>query len=406
MPLFERAILATSKEMSRLHRRIFLQGALSSVSGILFGCEGGAEKSASGPCSSAFAGGEQVAEVPFAGEDPVAFGTPIGAGLDGRLYTDLSKLAPDELITPNELFYIRTRYPDLLDPGADWAIDVSGLVAAPVALSLADISPLVKPMGAHLLECSGNTSGGKFGLLSACEWDGAPLSDVLAAVGVRPEATRVLVSGFDNHSQPSAGGHSTPGASWIFSFDQLEAAGAFLATKMNGEPLPNDHGAPVRLFVPGWFGCTCIKWVNQIVLVDDTAPATSQMQEFASRTHQNGVPALAADYSPAKIQQAAMPIRIEKWNVGGSVLYRVVGIAWGGDVPTDDLQIAFDDGAWEPVEMCPPHTQNATWTLWTFAWKPAQPGTFTIALRVADPSVPQIRLDAGWYERSVSIDEV
>lgn len=392
--------------LERWNRRTFLQGAAASVGGIVFGCGSDDAKPPRTHCADAFAGGNQLGELPFVDEDPATFGTAIGDGLDGRLYTDLSGLGPDTLITPNELFYIRTRRPDLLDLTLPWKIDVSGLVDTPLSLSLSDIAPLVKPMGPHLLECSGNTNGGQFGLLSACEWSGAPMSDVFALLGIRPEATRVVVSGFDQHSQPSAGGHSTPGASWSFTFAELEAAGAFLATEMNGEPLPPDHSAPIRLFVPGWFGCTCIKWVNELVLVDDTAPATGQMQEFASRTHQNGVPALAADYAPAKIQQAAMPVRIEKWNVNGAVLYRVVGILWGGDAPTNKLQITFGDGKWHPVEVCPPHTQNATWTLWSHSWRPAQPGTFTISLRVDDPKVPQIRLDSGWYERKVTIDEV
>jgi DMSO/TMAO reductase YedYZ molybdopterin-dependent catalytic subunit len=396
--------------LERLNRRTFLQGALASAGGLVLGCGGGGGGGGDDPgptpqCPNPFAGGQQVGEVAFANEDPVAFGTPIGEGLDGRLFYDLSQLTPDALITPSELFYVRTRRSDLLDPAVPWQIDVSGLVDAHRSLLLSDIEPLVEPMGVQLLECSGNTRGSKFGLLSACEWSGAPMADVLARVGVRAEATRVLVSGFDEYSQPSAGG-STPGASWIFTFAELEAAGAFLATVMNGAPLPPDHGAPVRLFVPGWFGCTCIKWVNQIVLVDDAAPSTSQMREFAARTHQVGVPALAADYRPAKIQQAAMPVRIEKWNVSGALLYRVVGILWGGDAPTGRLQINFGDGEWHPVEVCPPHVQNATWTLWSFAWQPTQTGTFTISLRVDDPNVPQIRLDSGWYDRVVTIDEV
>jgi DMSO/TMAO reductase YedYZ molybdopterin-dependent catalytic subunit len=388
-----------------LARRAFLRGTLASASGMLLGCGNEPDDSSSGPCDARFAGGQLIEEVPFANEDPVVFGTKLGEGLDGRLYTDLALLSPDSLITPNELFYIRTFRPDLLDPSATWNVQVSGLVASPVSLSLADLEPHVQPMGVQLLECSGNSSGGKFGLLSACEWDGAPVSAVLATLGPKPEATQLLVSGFDQHSQPSAGGHSTPGASWIFPLAELEKAGAFLATRMNGEPLPPDHGFPVRLFVPGWFGCTAIKWVNELVLVDDSAPATGQMMEFASRTHQDGVPALASEYRPAKIQQAAMPVRVEKWRVDGQLLYRIVGIAWGGDAPTDRLQIGFHDGEWHPVEMCPPHSQNATWSLWTFAWQPEQPGSYTLSLRVDDPSVPQIRLDSGWYDRRVSIDE-
>jgi DMSO/TMAO reductase YedYZ molybdopterin-dependent catalytic subunit len=382
---------------------------LASGGALLLGCS--RDESVRGhtsSCGDAFSDGEQVSEIPFVGEDSVAFGTPLGEGLDGRVYTDLSKLGPDTLVTPNELFYVRTRYPDLLEPSTPWKVDVSGLVDAPVSLALGDLEAMKQPMGVHLLECSGNSSGGKFGLLSAAEWAGAPLADVLATLGVRAEATRLLVSGFDSHSQPSAGGHSTPGASWILALPDIEERGAFLALEMNGEPLPPDHGAPVRLFVPGWFGCSCIKWVNELVLVDDSAPATSQMQEFAARTHQNGVPALAADYRAPKIQQAAMPVRIEKWNVDGQVLYRVVGILWGGDAPTgtDRLQIAFGDGDWRAVHVCPPHTQNATWTLWSHAWKPTRTGTFTLSMRVDDPSVPQIRLDSGWYARQVAIDEV
>jgi DMSO/TMAO reductase YedYZ molybdopterin-dependent catalytic subunit len=109
----------------------------------------------------------------------------------------------------------------------------------------------------------------------------ARMSEVLALLGPLPGASRVLVAGFDDHSQPSQA--SVAGASWIFTFEQLTRAGAFLATHMNGAPLALDHGAPVRLFVPGWYGCACIKWVNEIRLVGENEPATSQMQEFAAR---------------------------------------------------------------------------------------------------------------------------
>jgi DMSO/TMAO reductase YedYZ molybdopterin-dependent catalytic subunit len=92
----------------------------------------------------------------------------------------------------------------------------------------------------------------------------------------------------------------------VFSFDDLERSGAFLATHMSGEPLSLDHGAPVRLIVPGWYGCACIKWVNEPRYVGVEEPATSQMTEFASRTHQDGAPELARDFLPAEIDVAAM----------------------------------------------------------------------------------------------------
>lgn len=359
-----------------------------------------------GSCEDPFAGAELLGVLGFVGEDDVPLETELGQGWDGRLYTDLGVLEAGALVVPNESFYVRTFYPDLLVPPDPWVISVSGL-ATPAQLALPDLLELAQPLGALLLECSGNHKGGGFGLLSAAEWAGVPFAEVLAMIDVSPEATGVLVSGFDQHSVPSVNGHSTPGASWVFRFEDLAAAGAFLATEMNGAPLPPHHGAPVRLFVPNWYGCCCIKWVDQIVLVDDTEPATSQMQEFASRTHQVGTPALAKDYLPATIDQAAMPVRVEKWRLpNGQLLHRVVGILWGGYAVTDALQIRFGGGPWSPVEVCPPHAQNQTWTLWTTPWAPAQPGVYAIRLRVDDPGVVTKRLDLGYYERAIRVDEV
>src|SRR5438094_1357751 len=135
---------------------------------------------------------------------------------------------------------------------------------------------------------------------------------------------------------------SGPGGSGIFPWDGLESARAFLATSMNGESLPEDHGAPVRLLVPRWYGCACIKWVNEIILVKDDVDATSQMQEYATRTNQAGVPLLTREYKAALIEHAAMPIRVEKWRVQGRTQYRVVGILRGGSRPVDVLEIPFN----------------------------------------------------------------
>jgi DMSO/TMAO reductase YedYZ molybdopterin-dependent catalytic subunit len=215
-------------------------------------------------------------------------------------------------------------------------------------------------------------------------------------------ATRLLVSGFDEYSQPSS--RSTPGASWIFSFDELDRTKAFLATELNGVPLPADHGAPVRLIVPGWYGCTCIKWVNELRFVGDDEPATSQMREFASRTHQSGTPELARDYKPAEIDLAAMPIRVEKWRVSGAIRYRVVGIQWGGVARTDRLEIRFGDGSWEPV--CMANLTAAPWALWEHPWQPTATGNYAITLRTTDPSIRTRRLDTGYYLREVAIEQI
>ena len=138
------------------------------------------------------------------------------------------------------------------------------------------------PWATHLVECSGNHRNGHFGLISVAQWSGVPVSKVVAKLTIRRQATRVLISGLERYSQPRL--DSLPQTSWIFSFEQLEATGAFFATGMNGSPLRKDHGYPIRLIVPGWYACTCIKWVDQIVLVDDTAAATHLMRDGQIRT--------------------------------------------------------------------------------------------------------------------------
>lgn len=274
----------------------------------------------------------------------------------------------------------------------------------PVNLAIESLKKTAKPMGAHLMECAGNVRQARFGLLSVAGWAGIRVAEILDRAKAKSSLGRVLISGFDSYAHESR--TSVPGASWVFTREQLEKAGAFLATELNSQPLPRDHGAPVRLVVPGWYGCTCIKWVNEIAFVGEDAESTSQMREYASRTAQKGVPELAKDFEPAVIEQAAMPIRIEKWNVSGKINYRVVGIAWGGTQSVKVLLIRFNpEEDYVPVDNFR-QTKNDPWTLWTHSWSPKAPGTYAIRLSVKEPAVQARRLDSGYYVRSVEITEV
>jgi DMSO/TMAO reductase YedYZ molybdopterin-dependent catalytic subunit len=395
---------------AKIPRRRLLASGLGMSGSLLVGCgsEHGRHTSASAPPTDDLTTrGTLLGTAPFVGETDTPLDAAFNHDLDGRLYTDLSALEPDALLVPNEDFYIRTRYPDLLVPPDPWTIKVGGLVGTERAIALPDLASLEAAQGTVLLECSGNARGAAFGLLSSADWSGIPLAAVLAELDVDAAATRVLVSGFDQYSELSADNQSQPGASWVFTFEDIARTGAFLATGMNGEALPPDHGAPVRLIVPGWYGCTCIKWVNEIDLVDDTEPSTAQMREFAGRTMQNGTPDLARDFIPAEIDVAALPIRVEKWLLDGAVVYRVVGIVWGGSVAASALEIRFGDaGAWQPVTDYTPPRDLETWSLWTTRWQPPAPGDYGIVLRVAAPVLRTRRLDAAYYLREVAIDEV
>jgi DMSO/TMAO reductase YedYZ molybdopterin-dependent catalytic subunit len=350
--------------------------------------------------------GRQIGTVPIGRLDrrPPPFDRLLGAGLNARLFTDLSTLTSTSPVTPNGRFFIRTSCPPALPARDDWWIRVGGLVREPRTIRLASLSNLVRPVGTHVLECSGNADPTNFGLMSEARWEGVPLASFLDRLGSLARAHRVLVSGAD-YEDPTP--TSLPGASWIFRREELESAGAFLALRMNGVALPRDHGFPIRLVVPGWYGAACIKWVNQIDFVDDDAPTTSQMREFAARTHQNGVPAVARDYAPAEIDHAALPVRVEKWLTRDRLVYRIVGILWGGSRPTNRLVIRLGENMpFVPVSDCPLQASTSQWTVWTHLWRPEAPGMYRVALRIDDPSLRTRRLDRAFYAREVQIEEV
>ena len=332
------------------------------------------------------------------GSRPAPLGRLLGNGLDARQFNDLSTIQPDDpatLVTANERFYIRTAAPGDTAPAL-------GFLRRGPGVDLAALEKEAVHVGPWVMECAGNGDPANFGLLSAAAWEGLPLPAILDRMAKPAPGARVLVSGVDD---PGPSRTSTPGASWIFTRDQLERA--VLATRMNGEALPRHHGAPARLIVPGWYGCACMKWVDRIAFVADAAEATSQMQEFAARTHQTGVPKLAKEYQAAAIDTAAIPVRVEKWAVNGRIEYRIIGILWGGTKPTGALSIRFKAGGpWTKVDHCETPASTLTWSTWTHTWRPVAAGRYDIVLRVDDPTIRTRRLDLFYYVREIDVAEV
>ena len=395
-------------------RRRFLRTAIAAVSGYALGdlLPARAEEArATDGVSATFdavSAGQPLGLVPFSEEGAEALEIMAGEGLDGRLFTDLTWLGPGTLETPLQRFFVRTAAPARLPPVDGWALRLGGRVEKESRMSLAELKGLgVGPAALHAVECSGNGRVMHFGMLSSARFAGVPVAQVLKRTRPAGGATRVLISGFDEHNATSA--NSVAGASWVFTPAQLESA--LLVTAMNGVPLPLDHGAPVRLLVPGWYGCTCIKWVDELRWVGEDEPATSQMREFAARTHQDGEPVLARDYKPAAMDQAAVPVRMEKWKVGGKLVYRIVGVTWGGAKPSSRLALRCvpklpSDERFSVVSECGPRGPGRPWALWSALWQPATAGTYAIQLLVNEPDAVQKRLKTGFYTRTVKITEV
>ena len=349
-------------------------------------------------------GGRFVRNVPlgrFDGRPAPPFHVLMGSGLDARRFVDLSSIDEDRLATPTGMFFVRTSAGTRL-PGNP-AIQIGG-IRSPQTLTLDALAPMVQDLGTHLIECAGNTDPANFGLMSAARWDGVPMPALLDRLRAPADKRRIQITG----SEPEGGSarSSVRGASWIFHRDDLQRTGAFLATRMNGAELPADNGGPLRLVVPGWYGCTCIKWISRIDFVANNARATSQMIEFARRTHQDRQPDLAAEYAAPVIDLAAVPVRVEQWTVDGHPVYRVVGIVWGGDKPSTSLAIRFRrDEPFVQVSDYRPPASTTTWSMWSHVWSPSAAGVYRIALR-GDESLRSRRLDIFFYLREVRIEDV
>jgi DMSO/TMAO reductase YedYZ molybdopterin-dependent catalytic subunit len=355
------------------------------------------------------------------------FGVNSHGGHGARLCTDLATLlTPEGRVTPADQFFIRTEYPDLLRAPADWKIKLHGAVKAPSNVSLKSLEDSVESKGSVLLECSGNAAELKFGLLSVGDWAGIPIEKIIKLAQPTDKAKAIYINGFDDDSHlpdlgPPYHTHSYPTCNWIFPIEQLVNAGAFLATQLNGAPLPKDHGAPVRLVIPGWYGCCEVKWVNEIKFVDNDQKATWQMLEFSHRTNQKTHrdprfyhplgPEMARDYRPATIDQTATPVRVEQWRLDGKIVYRIVGITWGGlhsrsEKFTIGLRLPRHQPLVGPVDFCKATTSNSQYGIWTHTFTAPQKGYCRIQVRLADSSVPNRRLKHGEYDRGVFIPDV
>jgi DMSO/TMAO reductase YedYZ molybdopterin-dependent catalytic subunit len=293
-------------------------------------------------------------------------------------------------------------------------------------------------------------------MMSAARFSGVTVESVLRAgkLGFALDLAKsiatayVKISGVDYPAPSPTLGSDGRGnrMGYIFRVGDLIHYGALLVTEMNGAPLPSNHGAPVRLVLPRWYGCTCIKWLNEIALVSGSERATPQMEEFAGRTGQpdhivaamtrqrgtdrrnpmgrdpkaaylaydDRTETFAADqYRPALMHRAATPIRVERYVDGAQVHLRIIGISWGvrdGDTRPLLLRFRSAEGSrtadLEPVSECNGSAAaGATWSFWTFDWTPpvlSAPTVWAIQPRLTFSSPS--RLDSGYYDRYFQLD--
>ncbi|WPP32970.1 sulfite oxidase [Streptomyces sp. CL7] len=265
-------------------------------------------------------------------------------------------------LTPNADFYrVDTA---LVAPRIDasaWRLRVHGKgVARPRTLTFADL--LDRPLVERdiTLTCVSNEVGGPYA--GNARWTGVRLADLLAECGVRPPsrggpADQLVARSVDGMTL------GTPVE------DVMDGRDALLAVGMNGEPLPFDHGFPVRMVVPGLYGyVSACKWVAEIELTTfDAYDAYWVRRGWARR-------------APVKTQSRIDTPRPFARPSAGMVM--VAGVAWAQHRGIDKVEVRVDDGPWRPARLAAEDSRD-TWRQWSFPWK-AEPGTHTLTVRATD----------------------
>jgi DMSO/TMAO reductase YedYZ molybdopterin-dependent catalytic subunit len=336
-----------------------------------------------------------------------------GVGLDELALATRNHGMPLEAlrydVTPPGLHYVLTHYDiPAVDP-ASWRLDVGGAVARPLSLSLAELQRRPAVTSRVLLECAGNGRArfeprpvSQPWLLEAvgtAEWTGTPLAPLLEEAGLSPDAVDVVFTGADHGVER---GVEQDYARGLPLADALRPE-TLLVWAMNGAPLPPQHGAPLRLVVPGWYGMTQVKWLARIEVV--TEPFAGFQNATAYRlkvdADEDGEP-VTRIRPRALLAPPGWPdfMTRERYLRSGPVV--LTGRAWSGRAPVTRVEVSTDGGTtWDDAALAAADpAQPFAWRAWSYEWT-ATPGRFELLARATDADGSQ-PVEAEWNRQGMA----
>lgn len=309
----------------------------------------------------------------------------------------------DSWLTPNDAFFVRQHLPRPKVEESTYRLALTGKVSKELQLTTADLLKLSQHTVPATLECTGNARGffrprvpgiqWMRGAIGNAEWTGPRLSDVLKLAGADLNAAYVTVNGAD------AGPAKTP--DFIRSFPMKKALhpATLLALKMNREPIPDIHGFPVRLVVPGWDGTSWVKWVISLSVAD--APNNGFFMNPAYRFPKHPL-APGTPVDPADLQVIeGMPVKSFIMSPSDGQRIKLAptslsGIAWAGEERIVRVEISTDSGRhWRDAQLSQQDLPFA-WRLWTFHWAPPEEGYYTVLSRATDSAGRMQPMAATW----------
>jgi sulfane dehydrogenase subunit SoxC len=306
-------------------------------------------------------------------------------------------------ITPAGLHYLLIHYDIPVVDATAWRLRVDGNVERPLTLSLDDLRARPAETRAVTLECAGN---GRARLeprpisqpwlteaVGTAEWTGTPLRPLLEEAGLGAATIEILFRGLDRGIEG--------GVEQLYerSLPLAEAVGpdALLAYAMNGEPLPAQHGFPLRLVIAGWYGMAHVKWLDAIVALTEPFDGYQQTTGYRMYAADGEAGELVTRMVPRSLTvPPGIPDFLTRERFVDAGPCRLEGRAWSGWAPITRVEVSVDGGAtWDEAQLDTPLGDRA-WRGWTYAWDAAAPGSHVISSRATDADGRTQPVDPAW----------
>ena len=352
-------------------------------------------------------------------ESPPRFPGPGAGGVEpnNRFYREEIALAlrnrgmPLEMltepITPAGLHYLLVHFDIPEVYGEVWRLHIGGLTDNPLSLSLEELQERPAVSVPVTLECAGNgrallsprplSQPWLYEGVSTAEWTGTPLAPLLAEAGLQDEVQELVFTGMDEGVQ----GDERQYYQRSLTLAQATADEVLLAWAMNGEPIPPQHGYPLRLVVPGWYGMTSVKWLYSIEAIAGHFDGY-QMERTYRYSHGPDDP--GEPVTTIRVRSLMLPPGIPDFMTRRRLVdfgpQIVVGRAWAGPLEIERVEFSCDDGdTWYDAQLAPPVGPWA-WREWRCGWR-AKPGEWTLLTRATDSAGNTQPLNPPWTQQGM-----
>jgi len=323
-------------------------------------------------------------DVPFT-DIPATFNPSPADG--ARRFLDLRKI--DGLITPTDQFFFIQHYNKPEIDGAAYRLKLTGLVGKPAELTLADLRSMPSTDVVNGYECSGNSARAQQGLSSNGRFTGVRLRDVLRRAGVDDKAREVVFFGADKGNEDVVFRQNTLKLQQQFArsitLENAMKPEPLLAYALNGQPLHRDHGFPIRVIMPGWYGVANVKWLSEIYLQENRFLGNYQARWYRTVRAVGGTGELTdpeTQFVETEVTKLNLKSVIARVRKAGNV-HQVLGFVLNDGTALRSVEVKVDDGPWQRATLDPANTQYS-WKLFTYRWEGATPGEHTLVSRATD----------------------